>query len=527
MINIMKLKHSLFKACRNDDHELLSSCIDQDISNAFSKLDVYRQCNSLLHVACEFGALKCVKYLVENIPELCFESNRFCSYPLHSACAAGNIECIEILLSNDSCLVNIDLPGYEDRTALHLAVLQNRIDIVTLLLHCGADSNAFDRYGKLALHMVVSIECAAVLIISGNAYVDGKDMYGQTFVHYCCATDKAMYLKFLLTQSPNLAIKDTLGRTPLHVAASHGSQSCLDLLLKTKTLNINLTDLYGWTALHITVRQINFMATVSLLKAGADPGVRDNLHRTALHFACQNGTSMLTVVQLLAHGSNIDDLTRDRQTPLHYACAVMIVDNPIVSTLLDLGASITAKDYVQSTPLHLAVQSNQIKSVSRILHYANRCGSDVAGGNPLMRLLPTQYIGRWVLYEHNIPRNKAKMLHCVLNNQNIGGHSSLATCCAMQASRGTFNICILLLLCELQFASPEFMRHICAEKHPYRTLLHHNSEYFAKIKHFCHWHQKCAAQIVFGGTLSKNPSRSCIPKIFSIDLIRTFILSYL
>lgn len=56
-----------------------------------------------------------------------------------------------------------------------------------------------------------------------------------------------------LVQDPeNINCRNTLGETPLHLAASYGSEACIRILLQSDhAIRLNLQDQEsGWTALH-------------------------------------------------------------------------------------------------------------------------------------------------------------------------------------------------------------------------------------------------------------------------------------
>lgn len=440
----MSTRRELFQACQHDNLERMAALIT-DVQLLACRTDAYHYNNNLLHVSCEYGSLNCVILLLSKAEHLCLQKNYFGNFPLHVACSMGNTSCAEELLKCESMRGKVDLAGYDDRTALHIAAMQDHTELLVLLLRNNADSNARDRYGQAPLHMVSTIECAATLIINGDADIDATDKYGRTFMHYCCAAGNYLFLEFLLQINGDICCKDALGRAPLHIACCYANQRCIDMIIKCDAVSIDDQDVYGWTPLHLTVRQMNYIGSISLLRAGANPNIKDNLLRTALHFACRNTPLQLLVCDLITHGADVNSCTRDRQTPLHYACSILAEDNPVVSTLIANGANPGATDYALNTPLHLAVKFKQVKTVHRILKIL--AGPSYAS-DAIETLLKSgfAYILSLTLFQDDIPRVQTDVITCILTNKDITGCTPLQTCCHLNANNGYYDIAVALLL---------------------------------------------------------------------------------
>ncbi|XP_049848094.1 uncharacterized protein LOC126311189 [Schistocerca gregaria] len=75
----------------------------------------------------------------------------------------GNLELLQKLLE---CGVDIHCPDYDGRTALHLAVCSNRLDVLNFLIDSGAKLGAMDRWGNTAMDDALRLEhyAAATLV---------------------------------------------------------------------------------------------------------------------------------------------------------------------------------------------------------------------------------------------------------------------------------------------------------------------------------------------------------------------------
>lgn len=133
---------------------------------------------------------------------------------------------------------------------------------------------------------------------------------------------------FLSTDRVDLNIKDCCQRTALHCLArlSLSRQEEYQVLLQSlvlllegdfsvcKKLDLDATDEWGNTALHVAARYGNSEMVDILLRNGADINLMDGSGETALHIAARDGNQD-TVVMLMKHGADLM-FTKFRQPPL-------------------------------------------------------------------------------------------------------------------------------------------------------------------------------------------------------------------
>jgi ankyrin repeat protein len=111
-------------------------------------------------------------------------------------------------------------------------------------------------------------------------------------IHYACMSGTPEFVKLLLDRAVKIE-GNSLGFTPLHVAAAAGRKDIIEVLVKDKNVNVNTeVDLKGATALHLAVTcklSEDPSAVICLLKYGADPNALDRNGETPLFYAIRAG----------------------------------------------------------------------------------------------------------------------------------------------------------------------------------------------------------------------------------------------
>ncbi|TRM59505.1 ankyrin repeat protein, partial [Schizophyllum amplum] len=108
---------------------------------------------------------------------------------------------------------------------LHRNVIRDNLDIVHLLIDCGADTNFVDEMVYTPLH------CAALM---PRAYRQNRESIAR----------------LLLIRGANPNATNPRGQTPLHIAAEEGYAKCIRLLLDHGA-DPNVCDSYGETPLDL------------------------------------------------------------------------------------------------------------------------------------------------------------------------------------------------------------------------------------------------------------------------------------
>ena len=185
----------------------------------------------------------------------------------------------------ESCGFNVNAKDISDkRTALHMAMSENTLEVADFLLSHGADVNAkteaiFEIWGGggTALHVAVSENARGV---SENAL----EKVGFLLKHG--ADVNAKMAGFAWPSSGERIFYD--GWTALHSAAACNALEVASLLL-SHGADVNAKDEIDRTALHWTVVRGHTGVASLLLTHGADVNAKDSDARTALDWAVKEG----------------------------------------------------------------------------------------------------------------------------------------------------------------------------------------------------------------------------------------------
>lgn len=104
--------------------------------------------------------------------------------PLHCVARAGLLGAVQMMLRRFPTGINLQTEK-EGRTALHIAVSENHMDVVRALLDARANPDIQDKLGLTALHIAVMSEFADAvkLLLVRNAAVHIRSMEGYTAAH--------------------------------------------------------------------------------------------------------------------------------------------------------------------------------------------------------------------------------------------------------------------------------------------------------------------------------------------------------
>ena len=126
--------------------------------------------------------------------------------------------------------------GYSGSTPLHLAITEEKTDLVKRLLERGAFLETKDDYGSTPLLTAVRFNVPEVIIdllLEGGANVHTLAEDRKTTLHFIAQKRGEMkMLRAMIARGLSVDAEDNDGWTPLHVAAQHGNTDAAEVLIE-------------------------------------------------------------------------------------------------------------------------------------------------------------------------------------------------------------------------------------------------------------------------------------------------------
>lgn len=309
-----RLEPHLLRAAENDDVEKLRQIIDaakkkNQLTEHFLRIGLVR--------SSEKGKVSATQFLLaEGAQPDDPSSNRLS--PLFKAVERNNIGIVHLLLEHGANPETCDKKG---RTALMTAAWLNHWHILNSLIVNGANINAKDLRGRNVLHNLgADKQCnwgdsVIELLLKENIYMDGEegqDKLGRSPLHWACATGKTHLAELLLTRSrpprADVHAVEIRGKTSLHLAAAHGWDDLVQLLL-IHGANVAAKSDGGWSPLHNACELGSETIVRILMGTGSDINAKLLNGMTPLHLAAQAGH--VAVVKCLLERQDIKRAARD------------------------------------------------------------------------------------------------------------------------------------------------------------------------------------------------------------------------
>ena len=194
------------------------------------------------------------------------------------------------------------------------------------------------------------------------------------------------------TGDPNVRDLRT-GRAPLHNAAMANAPKLIAGLLQAGAY-VDERDVYGFTPLHLAAFANAATAIELLVEAGADLEARSRFLSTPLQFSMfhSGADTRAAIAALLEAGADPNPhiggssslVSRATTTAVYARASALHRAMATLNMLLEAGADPNGSDEGGQTPLHWAVQGDQLNVVTTLLESgANPNARDIMGRSPM------------------------------------------------------------------------------------------------------------------------------------------------
>ncbi|KAK6187449.1 hypothetical protein SNE40_005476 [Patella caerulea] len=177
--------------------------------------------SGILHLACTFGTLNTVKYLVDLGLDINNKDSGGRTCMLRSSQSdIQAIDKIEFLKSKGGSIYDTD---NKSNSILHLASIRGTLDTVRYIIDLGLDINTKGFEGRTCMLMcsqskIQAIDKIELLRSKGGNIHDRDDINNAGILHFACANGKLDTVQYLVNLGLNITTKDKLGHTPISLS---------------------------------------------------------------------------------------------------------------------------------------------------------------------------------------------------------------------------------------------------------------------------------------------------------------------
>ncbi|KAF2976002.1 hypothetical protein EK904_001328, partial [Melospiza melodia maxima] len=296
---------------------------------------------SLLHLCCVCGGNKSHirTLMLKGLRPSRLTRNGFTA--LHLAAYKDNAELLTALLHGGA---DIQQVGYGALTALHVAAIAGHHKAVDMLLQHGAYVNVQDAVFFTPLHIAAYYghEQVTHLLLKFGADVNASGEVGDRPLHLAAAKGFLNITKLLMEEGSKADVnaQDNEDHVPLHFCSRFGHHDIVKFLLQSSfEVQPHVVNIYGDTPLHLACYNGKFEVVKEIIQlSGTESLTKENIFsETAFHSACTYGKNIELVKFLLDQNVvSINHQGRDGHTGLHCACYHGHIR--LVQFLLDNGA---------------------------------------------------------------------------------------------------------------------------------------------------------------------------------------------
>uniref|UniRef100_A0A669PJ26 Serine/threonine-protein kinase TNNI3K n=1 Tax=Phasianus colchicus TaxID=9054 RepID=A0A669PJ26_PHACC len=351
---------------------------------AFCKVNLnYRTDNglSLLHLCCicEGNKSHIRTLMLKGLRPSRLTRNGFTA--LHLAAYKDNAELITALLHGGA---DVQQVGYGALTALHIATIAGHHQAVDILLQHGAYVNVQDAVFFTPLHIAAYYghEQVTHLLLKFGADVNASGEVGDRPLHLASAKGFLNITKLLMEEGSKADVnaQDNEDHVPLHFCCRFGHHEIVKFLLHSSfEVQPHVVNIYGDTPLHLACYSGKFDVVKEMIQlSGTESLTKENIFsETAFHSACTYGKNIELVKFLLDQNVvSINHQGRDGHTGLHCACyhghirlVQFLLDNGADMNLVACDPSRSSGEKDEQTCLMWAYEKGHDAIVTLLKHY--------------------------------------------------------------------------------------------------------------------------------------------------------------
>ena len=381
--------------------------------------------NLLLHMACQWGDVDIVRYLVSEQHCDVNVRNKSRDSPLHVACQGTNLGIVEYLITEQHCDVNVQNKNGD--ALLHIACYYKNLDIIKFFLQQRCDTSVVNKKGK-----------------SPQTIPLNED--GDLLLHIACQWGDVDIVRYLVSeQHCDVNVRNKSRDLPLHVACQGTNLGIVEYLITEQHCDVNVQNKNGDTLLHIACYCKNLDIIKFLLQQRCKTRIQNKKGKRPpmiplnedgnflLHMACQWGDVDIVKYLVSEQHCDVNVRSKSRDSLLHVACQgqnLGILEYLITEQHCDVNVQNRKGDSL----LHIACYCKNLDIIKFLLN--RRCDTTMQNkGGQTPQIIPLSDNGDLLLHvachwgDVDIVRYLVSEQHCDVNVQNKNGDSPLHIAC--------------------------------------------------------------------------------------------------
>ncbi len=311
----------------------------------------------LINIASMLGELAIISQLLDQGADI-NATDSMGNTALHRAAGKGQLKTVKLLISRGS---NINAVNSNNQTALYIAASTGQIKTIQYLIKKSADSSVIANSKNSALSIAILNQHAESALALVSEKLDNSSIHSALFI----ALKKHMEAvsTHLIKRDKLLIFSDSKNRSALWHSADNGLIKATTALLNKNQLDINSSDINGYTALARAIQKRHTEIVQLLIKYDA-----------SMNTITREGNSIL-MLSVIADQTNIFNKILQLSTTINTKnkagdTALMLAagngNNAFVKQLINAGSDIQTRNQDDLNAYQVAINSGH-KSTAKLI----------------------------------------------------------------------------------------------------------------------------------------------------------------
>ena len=208
------------------------------------------------------------------------------------------------------------------------------------------------------------LENVKILVNYNEGIINSKDSLGKTPLHIAAEIkNNSEIINYLIEKNAEVDALDIYQQTPLYYTLENIENV---IVLKNNNANFNIRANDNHTLLHKAVYVGNNDVIDFIFDEITDIDVQDGKGWTPLHIAAEKGNTYI-VEKLIEKNANVNIQNENGNTPLHIAISKAVDNNDVIDLIFNKITDLDVQDNKGWTALHIAAEKGNTYIVEKLI----------------------------------------------------------------------------------------------------------------------------------------------------------------